>query len=68
MSRKTFEVKTLVERINYFNQKSSDKCSRERLAGCQLLEGVLFDTGNYRGYAELDKEDTTRRLYYYTKK
>ena len=54
--RKTVTVKALVERVNRMNKEST--CSREIRQGWnELLESVLHETGNYRGYGYCQKED-----------
>jgi hypothetical protein len=49
MPRKTVEVADLLERVNtYLN---GDFASEEAKAGaCSVLESVLHDTGNYKGF------------------
>lgn len=52
MKRKTFEVKELVDQVNFYNRNSKDgdsyKVAREALNA--VLEGVLHDTKNYNGF------------------
>lgn len=57
-ARKTVEVGTLLRRANYF-LASKNTTAEEREVMCSFIEGVLFDTGNYRGFAYLPKEDYT---------
>lgn len=72
--RKTVEVGTLLRRVNYFlaNDRST---SEERKVMCTFIEGVLHDTGNYRGYRNLDVKTSEssischcRRYYYVSSK
>jgi len=51
--RKTVEVGTLLHRVNYF-LASENSTAEEREVMCTFVEGVLFDTGNYRGFRYLD--------------
>jgi hypothetical protein len=67
MARKTIEVGPLLSRLNYF--LASDKSTAdEREVMCQFVEGILHDTGNYRGYRYLDTSEIdgngTRRYYF----
>lgn len=59
--RKTVEVGTLLHRLNYF--LASDGTEEEREVMCNFVEGVLHDTGNYRGY-QAAADDDTRRHYF----
>lgn len=67
-SRKTFEVRKLVENINYRLKHS--KCSdAERMSMVSVLEFVLHETGNYAGYGHLSPAGTpdhneSRREYF----
>ena len=69
--RKTIEVGTLLHRVNYF-LASKNSTAEEREVMCTFIEGVLHDTGNYRGYAYLDTDEIkgngTRRFYYVSSK
>ena len=66
-ARKTVEVGTLLRRVNFFlkNDKSN---ADEREVMCTFIEGVLHDTGNYRGYRYLSTDEIegngTRRRYF----
>jgi hypothetical protein len=73
MSRKTIPVETLTAKVNSMLALST--CSPvERLAMADVLEAVLHDTGNYRGFGYLDAKfnesgklvsgDDSRRRYY----
>ena len=66
-ARKTIEVGTLLRRVNFF--LASDRSTPdEREVMCTFIEGVLMDTGNYRGYAYLDTAEVegngSRRHYF----
>jgi hypothetical protein len=66
-ARKTVEVGTLLHRVNYF--LASDRSTAdEREVMCTFIEGVLHDTGNYRGYRYLDTDQIegngSRRHYF----
>ena len=81
MARKTIAVTDLVDRANRFLELGElpgivDSQFREGVS--QLLEYVLFETGNYNGFKFQDSEkeetgelkekfDRTRRLYYHPK-
>ena len=70
-ARKTVEVGTLLHRVNYF--LASDKSTAdEREVMCTFIEGVLHDTGNYRGYRYLDTSEIegngSRRYYFVSSK
>lgn len=67
IARKTIAVGTLLHRVNYF--LANDRGTvEEREVMIQFMEGVLFDTGNYRGYRYLDTDEIagngTRRFYF----
>jgi hypothetical protein len=75
MARKTFEVEKLRESVNYSLRTSPNWESRARQAIATLLESVLFETGNYKGFRYLESEtdenghlrtdyDPTRREYH----
>ena len=55
-ARKTIEVGTLLHRLNYFlaNDKGT---AEEREIMISFVEGILHDTGNYRGYRYIDGPD-----------
>jgi hypothetical protein len=67
IARKTVEVGTLLRRVNYF-LKNANSTPDEREVLCTFIEGVLHDTGNYRGYAYLDTAEIegngSRRHYF----
>jgi hypothetical protein len=66
-ARKTVEVGTLLHRVNYF-LASENSTAEEREVMCTFIEGVLQDTGNYRGYRYLDTDQIegngSRRFYF----
>ena len=81
MTRKTIEVGKLVYRLNYFLKHDGDGCTDQQeitIAADQrdimiaFVEGVLQETGNYRGFEYLPTEDYpneidglgTRRRYF----
>jgi hypothetical protein len=69
IARKTIAVGTLLHRLNYFlaNDKGT---ADEREIMISFVEGILHDTGNYRGYRYIDGPDGevdglgSRRFYY----
>jgi hypothetical protein len=67
IARKTVEVGTLLRRVNFFLENGNGSPD-EREVMCTFIEGVLHDTGNYRGYAYLDTAEIegngTRRRYF----
>lgn len=70
-ARKTVEVGTLLHRLNYF-LASKNSTDEERKVIAAFVEGILFDTGNYRGFGYLPQADypnetnglESRRHYY----
>jgi hypothetical protein len=70
--KKTFRVVDLIDKINRMLAIST--CSQETRCGMiAVLESVLHDTGNYRGFNYIkdgvvctyaDQPDDTRRYYY----
>lgn len=75
MKRKTFKVQDLVNRTN--DRLRVSTCSPEvRLGMIAVLESILHETGNYRGFNYLEGKvgesgyvesfgDESRRYYYY---
>ena len=63
MARKTIEVGTLLHRVNYF-LKNDRGTPDEREVMCSFIEGVLHDTGNYRGFRYLDSKDYPDEVVY----
>ena len=66
-ARKTVSVGTLLYRLNYFlaNDRGTPE---EREVMIAFVEGILTDTGNYRGYRYLDTDEVagsgSRRFYF----
>jgi hypothetical protein len=69
-ARKTVEVADIQEFVNHNLQR--DNLSEEAKAGmCSLLEKVLHDTGNYRGFmydGGYKGTETYKRMYYISPK
>lgn len=67
LARKTVEVGTLLRRVNFFLETGNGNAD-EREVMCTFIEGVLHDTGNYRGYAYLNTDEIkgngSRRRYF----
>lgn len=57
MSRKTIEVSKLVDIVNGMCKNGSAQNKGERQGAMLLLEQVLHDTGNYKGFRSLLKEE-----------
>jgi hypothetical protein len=70
-ARKTIEVGTLLHRLNYFLANDRGTAD-EREIMISFVEGILFDTGNYRGYRYLDTSEIegngSRRYYFVSSK
>ena len=72
-ARKTIAVGTLLHRLNYFlaNDRGTPD---EREIMISFVEGILHDTGNYRGYRYIDGPDGevdglgSRRYYFVSSK
>ena len=63
--RKTIEVQKVLEYVN--NQLArTDKFADEKFkAGmCTMIERMLYDTGNYKGYMNLPNRSEYSRYYY----
>lgn len=56
MARKTVEVSDLKIRLNYMLSQSADEMKAQRLAIAGFVEGILHETGNYRGFQYLSSE------------
>jgi hypothetical protein len=57
MSRKTFKVSELVDMVNGIC-KDSDPAYKDRRQGAMnVLEAILHETGNYRGFRYLSKDE-----------
>lgn len=55
--RKTFSVAELKKRANHFLLHSEDGWREQRKAWASMVEGVLMDTGNYRGFGYLNADN-----------
>ena len=55
MKRKTFKVRDLVDAVNQRNTLSRNIDPAMRAGWNSLLEKLLHDTGNYRGFGYLDE-------------
>ena len=53
IARKTVEVGTLLYRLNYFLENDRGT-AEEREIMIMFVEGILHDTGNYRGYRYIE--------------
>jgi len=53
MARKTFDVSTMVDEANDMLKKSASDMVEFRKGVSAMLERVLHDTGNYKGYRSL---------------
>jgi len=71
MARKTIGVGKILKMANTF-LAAKNTTADERESVCAVMEAILFETGNYMGYAYLPKEDYpnevdglgTRRRYF----
>ena len=73
MARKTIEVGKVLRMVNTF-LAAKHTTADERESVCAVMEAILFETDNYRGFAYLPKEnyahetgfehDGTRRRYF----
>jgi hypothetical protein len=64
--RKTIDVAAVKDRANKFFTDSTCGTEARKMMMC-FIEGVLMDTGNYRGFTYVDGwpcEDETRVRYY----
>ena len=74
--RKTVTVEHIKERVNSMLANSADDVKESRIALAIFLEGVLMETGNYKGFGHVPGTwdftksppemtgDETRRQYY----
>ena len=66
-SRKTVEVGKMLRMANSF-LAAENTTADEREGVCALMEAILFETGNYRGYRYLDTDQIegngSRRFYF----
>jgi hypothetical protein len=68
MKRKTIEVEKVKKWSNNFLMNSPDEMTGERFGITTLIESVLMDTDNYKGFGYLIPYvkgiDESRRVYY----
>ena len=57
MSRKTFSVEALKNRVNGFISADSNRDPAARQALSFQLESILLETGNYEGFTYLDARE-----------
>lgn len=55
--RKTYSVSALTEKVNKFLLHSPDRHKDGRESLMVLIESVLMETGNYRGFCYLTEND-----------
>ena len=56
--RSTTEVKSLLQYANDELKRKDEFATKEFKMGiCNMIEFILFETGNYRGYSYLDNTD-----------
>ena len=56
--RSTTEVKSLLKYANDELKRKDEFATKEFKMGiCNMIEFILFETGNYRGYSYLDNTD-----------
>lgn len=53
-TRKTIKVDELKKRANHVLLNSADDAQNVRQGWINMIEGVLMDTGNYRGFGYLN--------------
>jgi hypothetical protein len=63
MARKTIEVGKLLKMTNAF-LAAKHTTAEEREGVCALIEGVLFETGNYEGFRYLEGSDYPDEVVY----
>lgn len=67
VARKTVEVGKVLRMANWF-LAAENTTADEREGVCALMEAILFETGNYRGYRYLDTDQIegngSRRFYF----
>ena len=74
MTRKTVSVEDVKRNANRMLRNSDETAKEGRIGVFILLERILFDTGNYKGYKYISPNndasniagelDDTRRFYY----
>ena len=57
MSRKTFEVSKLIDMVNGICKDSDPEYTQARQGAMNVLEAILYETGNYRGFRYLLKDE-----------
>ena len=57
MSRKTFEVSKLIDMVNGICKDSDPEYTQARQGAMNVLEVILHETGNYRGFRYLLKDE-----------
>lgn len=66
-AKKTIEVSRIKEMVNHYLKHSDQSEYGERLGECLLLEAILMETGNYKGFRYLETDEVeaagTRRHY-----
>jgi len=63
--RKTIEVQKVLEYVNNQLARTDEYCDEKFKAGmCTMIERMLFDTGNYKGYMNLPNQSEYSRYYY----
>lgn len=58
---KTIKVKRLLDKANHMLAESADNRSEFREGVATMIESILMDTGNYRGFGYLSKEELKGR-------
>jgi hypothetical protein len=68
VARKTISIEAVKQNANRMLRDSDETAKEGRIGIFILLERILFDTGNYRGFRYADghngENDDTRRYYY----
>ena len=57
MSRKTYEVEKMLKMVNDMCRYSVNESKAIRQGAMNVLEAVLHETGNYRGFRYLRKDE-----------
>ena len=67
MANQTIKIERIKEMVNSYLKNSTKSEYGERLGECFLLEAILLETGNYKGYRYLETDEVegagTRRFY-----
>ena len=58
MSRKTIRVETVIDLANHYLATSDDQCSERRKGVMMMLEKILHETENYRGFRHITNLET----------